>query len=42
MKIVINSHNKSDIALNHLLESMRKQKDFNDFELIIMIIIIMK
>lgn len=37
MKIVINSHNKSNIALQHLLESMRKEKEFNDFELIIII-----
>lgn len=37
MKIVINSHIKSDIALNHLLESMRSCKEFKDFEVIIFI-----
>lgn len=37
MKIVINSHNKSNIALNHLLESMKKQKEYNEFNIIIAI-----
>jgi hypothetical protein len=37
MKIVINSHNKSNIALNHLLESMKKQKEYNEFNIIIVI-----
>lgn len=37
MKIVINSHIQNNIAVEHLLESMRKQKEFNDFEIIIMI-----
>ena len=37
MKIVINSHIKSTIALEHLLESMRLYEDFNDFTIIICI-----
>ena len=37
MKIIINSHKNSTIALNHLLESMRCQTDFCDFEIIIAI-----
>jgi len=37
MKIVINSHNKSSIALDHLLESMRLHKEFNTIEIIIVI-----
>lgn len=37
MKIVINSHNKSQIALNHLLESMKKHEDFNTYDVIIAI-----
>ena len=37
MKIVINSHNKSIIALNHLLDSMRNQDNFKDFNIIIVI-----
>jgi hypothetical protein len=37
MKIVINSHNKSEIALNHLLESMKLYNDYNDYKIIIII-----
>jgi hypothetical protein len=37
MKIVINSHINSTIALNHLLESMKLQKEYNEFEIIITI-----
>jgi hypothetical protein len=37
MKIVINTHVKGSIALNHLLESMRKQKEFNNYEVLIVI-----
>jgi len=37
IKIVINSHNKSTIALNHLLESMRNNVDFLNFEHIIFV-----
>jgi len=37
MKIVINSHNKSSLALNHLLDSMQKYMDFVDYEIIIVI-----
>jgi hypothetical protein len=37
IKIVINSHNKSTIALNHLLESMRNHPEFLNFEHIIFI-----
>ena len=37
MKIVINTHVKGSIALNHLLDSMRKQKEFNEYEILIVI-----
>ena len=37
MKIVINSHIKSSIALNHLLDSMKKYEDFYSYKIIIMI-----
>ena len=37
MKIVINSHTKSNIPLTHLLESMKLYDDFNEFEIIIVI-----
>jgi hypothetical protein len=37
IKIVINSHNKSTIALNHLLESMRNHPEFSNFEHIIFV-----
>jgi hypothetical protein len=37
IKIVINSHNKSTIALNHLLESMKNHPDFLKFEHIIFV-----
>lgn len=37
IKIVINSHNKSSIALNHLLDSMKINPDFVNFEHIITI-----
>ena len=37
MKIVINSHINGTIALDHLLESMKLYKDFNDYEIIIVI-----
>ena len=37
MKIVINSHNKSSIALNHLLESMQMYEEYNNYEIIIII-----
>ena len=37
IKIVINSHNKSTIALNHLLESMRNHPEFLNFEHIIFV-----
>ena len=37
MKIVINSHRKSDIALNHLLRSMQQQKEFAEFQTIIVV-----
>jgi hypothetical protein len=37
MKIVINSHNKSNIALTHLLESMKICEEYNEYEIIIMI-----
>lgn len=37
MKIVINSHINSTIALKHLLESMKSQKEYNEFEIIITI-----
>ena len=37
MKIVINSHNKGNIALEHLLESMKECEEFNDYEIIIFI-----
>jgi len=35
MKIVINSHINSNIAIEHLLESMKMYEGFNDFEIII-------
>jgi hypothetical protein len=37
MKIVINSHNKSQIALDHLLESMKKHEEFYTYDVIIAI-----
>ena len=37
MKIVINSHIKSEIALNHLLESMKIQSEFKLYDIIIVI-----
>ena len=37
MKIVINSHIKSEIALNHLLESMKIQTEFKLYDIIIVI-----
>jgi hypothetical protein len=37
MKIVINSHIKATIALNHLLESMKALEEFPNYEIIIMI-----
>jgi hypothetical protein len=37
MKIVINSHNKSKIALNHILESMKELADFYNYNYIIVI-----
>jgi hypothetical protein len=37
IKIVINSHKKSTIALNHLLESMKSNSDFLSFQHIIFI-----
>jgi len=37
MKIVINSHIKSEIALNHLLESMKIQSEFKSHNIIIII-----
>ena len=37
MKIVINSHNKSTIALQHLLESLKENDDINYCDIIIVI-----
>jgi hypothetical protein len=37
MKIVINTHVNGSIALNHLLESMCKQREFNNYEVLIII-----
>ena len=37
MKIVINSHIKSEIALNHLLESMRIPEEFKLYDIIVVI-----
>ena len=37
MKIVINSHIKSDIALNQLLSSMKICDEYNDYDIIIII-----
>jgi len=37
MKILINSHKKSSIALNHLLDSMKIHDEFKNFEIIICI-----
>jgi hypothetical protein len=37
MKIVINSHINGTIALDHLLESMKLYKEFNEYEIIIII-----
>ena len=37
MKIVINSHIRSDIARNHLLESLRQYKEYIGYEFIIVI-----
>jgi hypothetical protein len=37
MKIVINSHIKSEIALVHLLESMTIQKEFIDYDVVVII-----
>lgn len=35
MKIIINSHCKSHVALTHLLDSMCKQKEFGDYQVIV-------
>uniref|UniRef100_A0A6C0F6U6 Uncharacterized protein n=1 Tax=viral metagenome TaxID=1070528 RepID=A0A6C0F6U6_9ZZZZ len=35
MKIIINSHCKSQVALTHLLDSMCKQKEFGDYQIIV-------
>ena len=37
MKLVINSHVNGTIALNHLLESMQKHKEFREYEVLIMV-----
>ena len=37
MKIVINSHTKSNIALLHLLDSMKQYKEHLEFEMIVVI-----
>lgn len=37
MKIVINSNDKGDVALNHLLESMKSCEEYNEYEVIIVI-----
>jgi hypothetical protein len=37
MKIVINSHNRSDIARNHLLESIKLYDQYKNYEFIIVI-----
>jgi len=37
MKIVINSYIKNNVALNHLLESMKKQEEFNLYDIIVMV-----
>lgn len=37
MKIVINSHKKGTIALDHLLESMRKYEEFNEYTIYVCI-----
>jgi len=37
MKIVINSHAKSDIALKHLIESMQLCKEYSQYEIIVAI-----
>lgn len=37
MKIVINSHINGNVALNHLLESMKIYKEYQDYEIIIII-----
>ena len=37
MKIVINSHDKSNVALTHLLESMKMCEEYNEYEIIIVI-----
>lgn len=37
MKIVINSYIKNTVALNHLLESMKKQNEFKLYDIIVMI-----
>jgi len=37
MKIVINSHIKGKIALEHLLESMRALEEFSQYQIIIMV-----
>jgi hypothetical protein len=37
MKIVINSHNKSNIALNHMLQSMQMYEEYNEYDIIIVI-----
>ena len=35
MQIVINSHVKNTTALEHLLNSMKKQKEYNDYKIIV-------
>jgi hypothetical protein len=37
MKIVVNSHARSDLARAHLLESMQENPDFLDFEVLVVI-----
>jgi hypothetical protein len=37
MKIVINSHKKGTIALDHLLDSMRKCEEFNEYTIFVCI-----
>uniref|UniRef100_A0A6C0F166 Glycosyltransferase n=1 Tax=viral metagenome TaxID=1070528 RepID=A0A6C0F166_9ZZZZ len=37
MKIVINSNDKGNVALNHLLESMKSCEEYNEYEIIIVI-----
>lgn len=37
MKIVINSHNKSSIALNHLIDSMKMYDEYKEYEIVVVI-----